>query len=1175
MADELRTVLGFDASQAISTLVKLDAQLTSYTSTMAAAANSTTGFNTAAKSVDATLGQLSNAERGVVSTQNDLLVSSKKVIKSTRDTGSAISDAAKKTKKATKTMMLSWQSMARIFAIQTIHQAISKITSALADSVREAMALEIALAEIQTIAPILRNDFEGLADSVHRVSDEFGIQRGIVAEGVYETLSNQIAEGTKAFEFFSAAADLSIGAVMSADSAVNLLSSVINSYGFAAEQAATLSGKLFRTIDLGRVRGEEFANTYGRILVLASQLGVSFDEVNASVATLTISGLKYNEAATLTTNTMLKLIRPTDALKDLMADMGVASAEAGIQAFGFQGFLQKLRDEAGDTSEALGLVFGRVRAIRGVMGLTGAATERYQKTLEELKKAGAEDILEAKELIFKTNAKQVEIELNALKNVIVFDFGREALDVINKIFKAFGGAVNIVKGLTVAVGILTVGAVALAAVFFPWVAVFAAVAAGIGIVTAAYNKMYAAANTKLKQHIKEQEKATAQLKKDASDLTELQIQELNKSYSAFQKYVIKRRKGMEDITETAIAKEEFLTGILRQQLDERISAWDTFINAIEDKIANSADTIGDSQKKIFDIQREIAGFDFEISIKGADALKKSAAANKRSSTLIRDAGRAFREGKTDVAAEYLGEAKAMASMAMASAEAADNAGAEHQARKQMSAVFNAQLRQQKQIQKQAQTQAREATTLFGQEKSRADRIGAIIEKLQDIQIFGPKGMQIGTAEEAKAAAAPWLKSLAAEFEQAKLGKNLVDRLGLQKEFLAATGSFENLFTREPVSLKFTVDQYIDEVFRDIEDYSVKNPIPLKVKIAAEDLGVDVETFKGLEEAPQFLVEQEKELVALKRQLLDVTFAQSGYKEAVDAGNASMINFVNAFAQAEQVLGKRLAGKERAAAWGAWSGVDEAINNLGNLQESFDKIFPVIKRAHAAAFTGDFNLEDYEITLTQLQLYSDELDAMGQEDVSAPIKTLIEQLKKAAASAAEVDLSGAMKADIGAAEEKVKALQNAIGQDLSNQAAVGASGVETAATREVAAAGRVEEAWNKAGLAMAAVGGSTPILSHFGSLIYRASGGDARGTDTVPAMLSPGEFVVNAASTKRFYSQLVAMNAGKSPVYRERGGPVTNVGDVNITVSGATAPKQTARETMKAFRREMRRHTSTF
>jgi hypothetical protein len=45
--------------------------------------------------------------------------------------------------------------------------------------------------------------------------------------------------------------------------------------------------------------------------------------------------------------------------------------------------------------------------------------------------------------------------------------------------------------------------------------------------------------------------------------------------------------------------------------------------------------------------------------------------------------------------------------------------------------------------------------------------------------------------------------------------------------------------------------------------------------------------------------------------------------------------------------------------------------------------------------------------------------------------------------------------------------------------------------------------------------------------YFADGGMAQGTDTVPAMLTPGEFIVNKASTKRFAPLLEAINTESS------------------------------------------------
>jgi len=53
--------------------------------------------------------------------------------------------------------------------------------------------------------------------------------------------------------------------------------------------------------------------------------------------------------------------------------------------------------------------------------------------------------------------------------------------------------------------------------------------------------------------------------------------------------------------------------------------------------------------------------------------------------------------------------------------------------------------------------------------------------------------------------------------------------------------------------------------------------------------------------------------------------------------------------------------------------------------------------------------------------------------------------------------------------------------------------------------------------------------------YLNAGGFAKGTDTVPTMLTPGEYVVNKASTKRFAPLLEAMN-GENFRYSTTAGP---------------------------------------
>ena len=75
------------------------------------------------------------------------------------------------------------------------------------------------------------------------------------------------------------------------------------------------------------------------------------------------------------------------------------------------------------------------------------------------------------------------------------------------------------------------------------------------------------------------------------------------------------------------------------------------------------------------------------------------------------------------------------------------------------------------------------------------------------------------------------------------------------------------------------------------------------------------------------------------------------------------------------------------------------------------------------------------------------------------------------------------------------------------------------------------------------------------------------------MLTPGEMVMSAATTRRFASQLTAMNAGVRPSFHNQGGHVTNVGDINVTVQGGGTGRQTARSIATELRRELRRGTS--
>ena len=184
------------------------------------------------------------------------------------------------------------------------------------------------------------------------------------------------------------------------------------------------------------------------------------------------------------------------------------------------------------------------------------------------------------------------------------------------------------------------------------------------------------------------------------------------------------------------------------------------------------------------------------------------------------------------------------------------------------------------------------------------------------------------------------------------------------------------------------------------------------------------------------------------------------------------------------------------------------------------------------------------------------------------KTKLEELKEAQDKVREgFNFGGQIQPfDLSGFEAAASATQRA-----SDSAASLAANYRAAAeaAQQTAASQTTHQAFGGAITEHYAAGGSVRHVNRIKK--YFADGGQAQGGDTVPAMLTPGEFVLNAASSAKFYSQLTAMNAGLQPT--ASGASVTNNVSVGgITIADSPNPQRTAREVMDVIRREMRRGT---
>lgn len=308
-----------------------------------------------------------------------------------------------------------WKSIAKLFTVHLAHRAISALTRALTEGIKEAVRLQKAIAEVQTISQKGAKTTEQWFEEAEKLSSAFGVDIADQLEGIYQALSNQIVDASNATEFLAEANQFAAVSVSTTADSVALLSSVLNSYDKDAAEATDISAKLFKTIELGRVRSSEMANSLGDVTVVANKLGIELSEVLASVTTLTRQGVKYNKVATQLRGIMLKLLKPTNEMKGLFNDLGVESGKAAIEAYGFIGFLEELEKATNGSATEMAKFIPRARGMTGVLGLTGKNLQALKKDFQEIENA-TDSYGNAIETTFENSGKTAEVASGRISN---------------------------------------------------------------------------------------------------------------------------------------------------------------------------------------------------------------------------------------------------------------------------------------------------------------------------------------------------------------------------------------------------------------------------------------------------------------------------------------------------------------------------------------------------------------------------------------------------------------------------------------------------------------------------------------------------------------------------------------------------------------------------------------
>lgn len=328
-----------------------------------------------------------------------------------------------------------------ILGSSLLYHAIYAVIGAFRTGVSTSIEFEQRVAEIQTISQDAAKSTYVWAQEIRKLSDEFGFSAKTVAEGTYQAISNQIVKGADAMVFMADAARFAQATVSSVDDAVNLLSGTLKAFQMDADRTEYVAATLFKTIELGRVRAADMKDSFGNIAILAGQLGISLEELEASIAALTVQGLKYDYAATQMRGMFSRLLKPTKEMKDFLKELGVASGQAAIETYGLTGMLEILRTRTQNSSAEMAKFFKDIRGLTGALGLSHSGFDEYNTALELIKDS-LKTYNEAVRLTSENASKAFQRLGESLKNFMAIDVGMYFIDMsyaISQLVKSLSG----------------------------------------------------------------------------------------------------------------------------------------------------------------------------------------------------------------------------------------------------------------------------------------------------------------------------------------------------------------------------------------------------------------------------------------------------------------------------------------------------------------------------------------------------------------------------------------------------------------------------------------------------------------------------------------------------------------------------------------------------------------
>lgn len=381
-----------------------------------------------------------------------------------------------------------------------------------------AMDFDTSMSKIVGLVGIAQEEVDAMRQPVIDLASEFGKTGAEAADALFFITSAGL-RGSDAMDVLEASLKASAAGLGEVKIVADLATSAMNAYGSDVLSASAATDVLTAAVREGKLEPAELASSMGRVLPIASALGVGFDEVGAAFAGMSRTGTNASEAATQIRGILAQLTKESPKGKKALDSVGLSykGLRRQLKEEGLLATLQTMVKAFGGNTVATGKFFGNVRALTGVMDMLGASAETTEDIFGRM--SDTTGILDsAFEATANTSGFQLQQALSSVKNSLIeigdaiapfVEMAAEKLQQLVAAFKALSpeqkkmamlfaaiaaaiGPLLIVLGTVVSALGALVGV--MGAISLPVLAVIAAVAAFVAVVVLLWTKSEAFRN---------------------------------------------------------------------------------------------------------------------------------------------------------------------------------------------------------------------------------------------------------------------------------------------------------------------------------------------------------------------------------------------------------------------------------------------------------------------------------------------------------------------------------------------------------------------------------------------------------------------------------------------------------------------------------------------------------